>query len=125
MNLVLQPPGSNKCGQACVAMVAGVTLKQSLKAYGLQHATTLYATRNALKKLGFTPAEKLQAFGKKESKLPETCLLMLRWPKRNLGHWVVYHDGQVYDPAGYIDTWEVFLVLHGTASLKYLELHSV
>lgn len=125
MELVEQPPGSYKCTQACVAMVAGVSLKKSIKAFGLEHATNLYAMRNALKKLGFDSAEKYQAFGLKESKLPRTCILRLQWPGRKVGHCVVWHEGQVYDPGFGITDWGIFLMLSGKVSIKYLRITPV
>ena len=122
MELVVQPPGSTLCGQACVAMVAGVPLKKGIKAVGHEYATTLYAIRNGLKKFGFEPAEKCAAFGRRLDKLPETCLLKLTWPKKNLGHWVAYHQEQVYDPAGHVYCWDLFLLLNANASITYLAL---
>ena len=122
MELVTQPRGSYKCTQACVAMVAGVSLKKSIKAFGLEHATNLYAMRNALKKLGFVPAEKYKSFGKKEKKLPSTCILRLKWPGRKVGHCVVYHEGQVYDPGCGIAPWDIFLLLSGKVSIAYLSI---
>lgn len=121
MELVLQPPGSYKCTQACVAMVAGVSLKKSIKAFGLEHATNLYAMRNALKKLGFDSAEKYQSFGRKPKHLPSTCILRLVWPRRKVGHCVVWHEGQVYDPGlGTCDFEE--LLLNGRVSITYLRI---
>ena len=123
MELVTQPPGSTLCGQACVAMLAGVTLKASCKAFGHKCATTLYAARRALKKLGFVAAEKYESFGRKQKRLPRTCLLRLKWPKQKLGHCVVFHKGQVYDPAGYTLDWSEFLQMNCDASLTYLALN--
>lgn len=112
MELVTQPPGSTLCGQACVAMLAGVTLKASCKAFGHKCATTLFAARRALKKLGIDSAEKCQAFGKDPARLPATCLLLLTYAEAfgGLGHWVVWHKGQVYDPAGRIYPFEQLLL---------------
>lgn len=122
MELVTQPAGSTLCGQACVAMVAGVTLKQSSQAFGHKCATTLYAVRRALKKLGFQSAEKCQAFGKNPARLPDTCLLMLTYQQAfgGLGHWVVYHAGQVYDPAGLI--YPFAQLLSQAKSIAYLRI---
>lgn len=123
MELVTQLPGSYKCTQACVAMVAGVSLKKGIKAFGLEHATNLYAMRNALKKLGFTAAEKYASFGRKEKRLPRTCILRLKWPKQKVGHCVVFHQGQVYDPAGYVLDWSDFLEMNYDASITYLSIN--
>lgn len=122
MELILQPPGSYKCTQACVAMVAGVSLKRSIQAFGLQHATNLYAMRNALKNLGFRAAEKYKAFGRKPKNLPETCILRLKWPGQKVGHCVVFHKGEVYDPACGTAPWDIFLLLQGRVSLTYLAI---
>lgn len=122
MELVTQPAGSYKCTQCCLAMVAGITLKKSIKAFGLEHATNLYAMRNALKKLGFTPAEKYESFGKKPKRLPSTCILRLKWPKQKMGHCVVFHEEKVYDPMGYVLEWRDFLEMNYDASLTYLSI---
>lgn len=123
MELILQPRGSYKCTQACVAMVAGVSLKRSIQAFGLEHATNLYALRNALRRLGFTAAEKYASFGRKEKRLPRTCILRLKWPKQKVGHCVVFHKGEVYDPGiGTLD-WRDFLELNCDASITYLSIN--
>lgn len=123
MELITQPTGSYKCTQCCVAMFAGVTLKKSIQAFGLLHATNLYALRNALKKLGYVAAEKYESFGRKEKRLPRTCILRLKWPKQKLGHCVVFHKGQVYDPMGYVLDWSDFLEMNGDASITYLPIN--
>lgn len=122
MELVTQPRGSTLCGQACVAMVAGVSLQTSCKAFGHQCATTLFAVRRSLKKLGFVSAEKCQAFAKNPARLPTTCLLMLTYAQAfgGLGHWVVFHEGQVYDPAGAI--YPFAQLLSQAKSIAYLRI---
>jgi hypothetical protein len=78
--------------------------------------------RNALKKLGFVAAEKYQAFGKKPKKLPSTCILRLKWPGRKVGHCVVWHAGQVYDPGCGVVPWDLFLLLNGQVAITYLRI---
>ena len=129
MELILQPKGSYKCTQCCVAMVAGVSLKKSIQAFGLSHATNLYAMRNALKKLGFESAEKYKSFGRKAKKLPDTCILWMQWKGRKVGHCVVFHrekdndEGQVYDPGCGTAPWDLFLLLNSGAALSYLAIN--
>lgn len=123
MELIPQPAGSYKCTQCCVAMVTGVSLKKSIQAFGLRHATNLYAMRHALKKLGFVAAEKYESFGRKEKRLPRTCILRLKWPKQKLGHCVVFHKGEVYDPAGYTLNWSDFLLMNCDAAITYLAIN--
>lgn len=100
MNLVLQKPGSFNCGQCCVAMVAGLDRKASCKVFGTKGSTTTKMVRRALKKLGYESNERLKTF-RKESALPGTCMLVLRFPKevQYTGHWVVYHNGLIYCPS--------------------------
>ena len=120
MELVVQPPGSYKCSQCCVAMLAGVSLKRSIQAFGLRHATNLYALRNALKKLGFEAGEKYKGFGRKQKNLPRTCLLLMKWRGQKVSHLVVFHQGDVYDPAGYVLEWSDFLEMNTGVSIRYL-----
>lgn len=99
MNLVLQKPNSLCCGQCCVAMVAGIKLKDSCKVFGTRGVTTTKSVRRALKLLGYEVSERMVSF-RSESELPTTCLLSLRYPKevQRYKHWVVYHDGLIYCP---------------------------
>ena len=39
MDLILQPVGSNMCGQACIAMIAGISIEEAVKAVGHRHST--------------------------------------------------------------------------------------
>jgi len=103
MNLIPQPPGSSLCGQACVAMVAGITLGESILLFGHSHGTR---TRELIRVLNCqSPGGIKCAWGR---------LKRLRcrnsWPQRAIikeifgpigkrrSHWILLWDGHFYDP---------------------------
>lgn len=105
MNLITQPPGSSLCGQACVAMIAGISLEESIKIFGHSHSSKTKQIIKALKSLGIYPSERLKRFSQ-----------LKRWPQRAIireiykvpgrkqgsfrinGHFVLLWDGYIYDP---------------------------
>ncbi|MGI4866101.1 MAG: hypothetical protein ACRYFZ_19410 [Janthinobacterium lividum] len=121
MNLVLQKPGSSNCGQCCVAMIAGLTRKQSCKKFGTKGVTTTKSVSRVLKKLGYVVNERLVSF-RKESSLPDTCMLRLRFPKevQRTGHWVVYHNGLIYCPSLGIYSYTELSTRDGVKCTSYL-----
>lgn len=94
INYIAQPH-AYQCGQACVAMLAGVSTAEAawamnedfgtsdedvakgLDYYGIPHAN--------LRKPCFSPGE-----------LPELCIISLALP--GYGHWSLYARGKFYDP---------------------------
>ena len=52
---IRQPEGSNLCGQACVAMLAGVTLAEAIRATGTRGRTSTRHVTHALRALGCRP----------------------------------------------------------------------
>ena len=111
MNLVLQKPGSFNCGQCCVAMVAGIDRKASCKVFGTKRVTTTKSVSRARMK----PA-------RKESALPATCLLTLRFQKdfQYHGHWVVYYNGLIYCPSRGISSYAELVTRAEIKSISYL-----
>jgi hypothetical protein len=97
-----QPEGSSLCGQTCVAMIAGVTLEESIAAFGGKRgATRTKDLVNALRKLGINcgdpPLVKI-----KYQCYPDTCIVKLHIDHPDLKkstHWVVWHNGKYYDPS--------------------------
>jgi len=121
MNLVLQKPKSSCCGQCCVAMVAGITLKASYKVFGTKGATTTKSVRRALDKLGYEVNERLKTF-RNEAGLPSPCMLVLRFPKevQRCGHWVVYHNSLIYCPSLGIYSFSALSARDGVKCTSYL-----
>lgn len=98
MKLVIQPEGSNLCGQACVAMLTGIPLEKSIETFGRRGATTRGEVVAALKGLGVSCGDRL--ISAKTHPLPPVCIAKLRfdWDK-NHTHWTVYNRGIFFDPA--------------------------
>lgn len=90
------------CGQACVAMVAGITLEESIKIFGHKRGTTTKQVRRALTECGWIPAEKLKivprVHRKGYAKLA-VCLFKVVWPDKS-SHWILNWQGTIYDPLG-------------------------
>ena len=100
MKHISQPPGSNLCGQACVAMIAGVTLEKSIAVFGKRGETETREVIAALRKLGIKCGGKLQRMKKGVTPTP-CCIMVLHYdgvPIRHW-HWIVYYGGLYYDPA--------------------------
>lgn len=95
MKLVKQPKGSSLCGQACVAMLAGVSLEESTETFRTKGCTRYKALIQALRQLGVESAEKWKMGH-------PTGDAIIRFTNQELGcsHWVVFFKGKYYDPAG-------------------------
>ncbi len=100
-----QPAGSRLCGQTCVAMVAGVSIDKAVEVIGHTHGTRTREISAGLNKLGFLCDSKLKVLSKTKpllEQLPDLAIVNSRWKAEHRktpgGHWVVWHDGRVYDP---------------------------
>ena len=60
MKLVTQPPNSKLCGQCCVAMLAGITLDESIQIIGHQKGTRTKDLVKAFQKLNIKTAARLK-----------------------------------------------------------------
>lgn len=86
------------CGQACVAMIAGISLKKAIEVVGKKGGTTTKDLVKALRKLGFKCGDRL--------KFDEPVFLAIvkeKFAKHEHEwdwhwHWVVYYNGNYYDP---------------------------
>lgn len=79
-------------------MIAGISAAESIEIFNSRAATTTRKVAAALRHLGFAAQDKLIRF-KEQDELPKLCILKLKWTGTNTGHWVVYNNGIVYDPA--------------------------
>jgi len=129
--LVRQPEGSSLCGQACVAMVAGVSLRAATKAVGLSGATHTRHIVRALRSLNVECADRLRRVSRVRPALPKRAIVsiiqytvapslvttpaMRRSQRR--AHWMVTWDGTMYDPGG---RWTEGY--NGWAITSYLEI---
>ena len=104
-SLVPQPLGSNFCGAASLATVAGVSLDEAHEAIGGRGLTNARKMRDAFARAGFLMGEREHPKWLKQGQL---YLARLWWPVGKRTHWVVLEeDGTVLDPAfGRDPTWE-------------------
>ena len=98
MKILLQPEGSSLCGQACVAMLAGITLEESIKVFGSRAGTSTKQVVEALRSLGVKCADGLTRITKSRGK-SEACMVVQHFDGAKHTHWVVYLNGLYYDPS--------------------------
>lgn len=106
--LVFQPEGSNLCGQASVAMVAGLTLEESVEAFRREGAPAgLTMARHLRKVLSWFHLEMGPALRLPRTVLDKTTgqvdlegtwVCRMRWPGRKKTHWVVVDRHHLLDP---------------------------
>jgi ABC-type bacteriocin/lantibiotic exporter with double-glycine peptidase domain len=96
-----QPPGSNQCGQACVAIITGHYINQMLiRALLGKGKTSTSQLRHALSKFGFEvkPLVRCRPFVEFSIYIAGPMLCVLHWEHTARKHWVVIDETQVYDP---------------------------
>lgn len=94
---VLQPLGSRLCGQACLAMLLGITLADAVDRIGHRKATKTKELLRVLREEGYEPEGRLK-WKKAGPPKTGTLLLSIRRPPLNWKHWAVMEDGVIYDP---------------------------
>lgn len=101
MRLLLQPKGSNLCGQTSMAMIFGITLDAAIELYGSRASTRTKQHVEVLRGHGYVvPTERLYRFLNFED-LPDLCMLHAHRMKRpGWLHWMVWHRHRVFDPLG-------------------------
>lgn len=119
IRLVRQPEGSSLCGQACVAMVAGVTLIEATAAIGHTRPTYTRDLVAALRSFGVQCEDRLKLVSRARPELPARAILSIRkfvekpnGGRKRYGHWMVIWYGHIFDPEGvwpehYRDGWRV------------------
>ncbi len=104
MKLITQPKNSKCCGQACIAMIAGISLEESIKVFGHNKATRTIDLIKALKKLKFkTETKRLQRYKNGTFPIEGVAIVKLSYKTQRQGHWIVEKDGKVFDPSPYRD----------------------
>jgi hypothetical protein len=93
MRYVKQPMGSNVCGQACVAMLADITLDEAIVATGRRGKT-----RTKDIKAGLTVCGILHGTRRIRGMAPKGVKAMLFWTGDKGCHWTVWHKNKHYDP---------------------------
>ncbi len=93
MKLVRQPPGSELCGQACVATLGGLSLGNVCLMMKTMGETKTKIIRDTLRRLGFTVADR-----RKRGFPPDDVTALLFWKGEESCHWMVWHRKKYYDP---------------------------
>lgn len=98
LELVTQEGFEEGCGQAALATAAGAPMRVSVQAVGKDNRTRAKELIQAASALGLVClSQRALPWGKR--KLPPPCAIVrYKWEQQDLGHWVLYHDGYVYDP---------------------------
>ena len=111
----IRQPNQYLCGQACVAMIAGVSVDEVIRVMNNDKATGKKDIEKALEHYGIRQA-KTMTKADNSTPLPPVCILKVLLP--GYGHWVLYVRGKYYDPEfGLADE------LHSKARIQsYLEL---
>lgn len=104
MIFMLQPENSCLCGQTCVAMIAEISLEESISVFGKRSSTTTKDVINALRKLGISCGDRLLSAKKHEK--PDVCICVLHYKDFKQTHWCVWNGEWYLDPAyGIIDEY--------------------
>ncbi len=91
----IKQPTEYLCGQACVAMLAGVTVEEVVALMNNEKGTSKKEIADSLTHYGIRHG-KTMTKADNTTPLPEVCLLKLLLP--GYSHWAVYYKGKYYDP---------------------------
>jgi len=88
----IRQPTPTSCGQACIAMLAGVSVDEVCQVMGNDSTTSYEDMTGALAHYGFRylPSTSFQG------SLPDVCLPLVQFPTYD--HGVLYFRGKFYDP---------------------------
>ncbi len=105
---VIKQPHDGLCGQSCVAMLAGISLDDTIN---IMHCGEWQATMdkiiNALNYFGIDHSEEIiYTNGRADVTLPKCCIIMEKMGRYS--HYLVYFNGVGYDSnLGLIDDYDV------------------
>lgn len=91
----VKEPNPSACGQACIAMIAGVGIEEVFKVMKTKGPTTIGQLLEALDhyQIGYSTNKRIS---KKNPKPSDISILTVQMP--NYSHWVLYFKGKYYDP---------------------------
>lgn len=92
----IKQPNSKACGQACVAMLAGVEVEDVFKVMHTKASTTIGQIIEALDHYGIKHSKGNRRISKKNPDFSDVCILTVHMPKYS--HWVLRFKGKFYDP---------------------------
>ncbi len=88
-------PTPLQCGQAVLAMLAGVSVEEIIEKVGTERETRLADMIGCLTEYGLTMSRERKQIRTKDE-LPPIAVLSLETPK--CWHWSLYFEGVFYDP---------------------------
>jgi hypothetical protein len=105
IQLITQPPKSHSSGQACVAMVAGVSFNYAVLKFGHRRRASSYTIRNVLYELdvecGYAFKRPRRWCRGRNFESDMLCILKLSPKWKKSWCWVVFTpDYMIHDPAG-------------------------
>lgn len=92
----IKEPNSKACGQACIAMLAGVDVDEVIKIMNAKGSTSIGQMIEALDHYGIRHAGRNKRISKKNPHFSDASLLTVHMP--GYSHWVLYFRGRFYDP---------------------------
>lgn len=99
--MIKQPDKSNLCGQCCLGTILDITLEEAIKLVGHKHATR---TKELIKHF------KTNKKDLTKKAIFNYSLCRVHFGKEKFTHWIIYKNGQIYDPCiGYYvthDEWK-------------------
>lgn len=125
--IITQPLESSICGQCCVAMLTGSSLRKVINLVGHEHGTKTRELAKVLRRLGYDCPDRLRHVKDLEASLRrvERALVKITWKHVRGWHWVAWADGVVFDP-GYsvpLGSFSSFSYCGGRAT-SFLEITS-
>ena len=91
----IQQPTEYLCGQACVAMIANVSVEDVIRVMNNDKSTGKKDIERALAHYGIRQAKKMTK-ADNHTPLPSVCIIKALLPKYS--HWILYNHGKYYDP---------------------------
>ncbi|WP_155988010.1 hypothetical protein [Gorillibacterium massiliense] len=92
----VEQPTFETCGQACIAMIAGVSIDDAIKTMKTRGPTSIGQLIEALDFYKIKHAEKNKRISKKNPIYSSVSILTVHMP--NYTHWVLHYHGKFYDP---------------------------
>lgn len=101
MKHVRQPKPSNLCGQACVAMILGISLDEAIERMKTRGGTRTKQLVKVLRDSGKVTCNGKLSRVRKDFKPPKCAVMKMCWKEgtRRRSHWVVWNEGWWYDPS--------------------------
>ena len=91
----IQQPTEYLCGQACVAMIANISVDDVIRVMNNDQATGKKDIERALDHYGIRQAKTMTKVDN-DTPLPPVCILKVLLPRYS--HWVLFYHGKYYDP---------------------------